>query len=263
MLGRFGRKADAATIREQAASALSGDMGLPPSVLPDGHGDRGANDAACRAAAMRAEEGRPEERDAGPRALAGLLGGPPKGRAPEPMVARGLAGLDKLLDRDGPEACALVLDCVSGVVPHRPSPPEDRPLDGHGAALADCAVLVTSEQVAQTSEGVLGLRDTEGYRRRGEMAMGGLGPLALASVPEVEARLMAGYARSEAWSGDGGRSRSPRRWEAGRSALTPPAATRARWPAPRSAARRPRARGCSSATGSGGSWRWAGRARWR
>ena len=44
MLGRFGWKAGQPTIREQSASAFSGDIGISTPVLPDGWGEctRGA-----------------------------------------------------------------------------------------------------------------------------------------------------------------------------------------------------------------------------
>jgi CxxC motif-containing protein (DUF1111 family) len=50
MLGRFGHKAGVATIREQAAAAFAGDIGISSSIFPDPWGDCMAAQAACRAA---------------------------------------------------------------------------------------------------------------------------------------------------------------------------------------------------------------------
>jgi CxxC motif-containing protein (DUF1111 family) len=50
MLGRFGHKAGQPSIREQVASALSGDIGISTTVLPDGWGECSEGQADCRAA---------------------------------------------------------------------------------------------------------------------------------------------------------------------------------------------------------------------
>lgn len=50
MLGRFGLKGGAATIRDQTAAAFSGDMGLSSSLHPDPAGDCTAAQTDCRAA---------------------------------------------------------------------------------------------------------------------------------------------------------------------------------------------------------------------
>ena len=50
MLGRFGWKAGQPTIREQSASAFSGDIGISTTVLPEGWGECTEAQAACRAA---------------------------------------------------------------------------------------------------------------------------------------------------------------------------------------------------------------------
>ena len=50
MLGRFGLKAGAPTIRAQAASAFAADIGLSTSLHPEGWGDCMAAQADCRAA---------------------------------------------------------------------------------------------------------------------------------------------------------------------------------------------------------------------
>ena len=75
-----------------------------------------------------------------------------------------------------PGTFALVLDCVTGGVSHRLTPPAGRQFNGHGAFSADGAVLYTSEVVADTSEGRIGLWDTSDYSRAGEWGSGGIGP---------------------------------------------------------------------------------------
>ncbi len=76
-----------------------------------------------------------------------------------------------------PGTYALVLSCVSGALVHRLTPPEGLQLNGHGAFLPGGEVLATVEQVADTSEGRLGLWDaTAGYRRIGSIPTGGIGP---------------------------------------------------------------------------------------
>lgn len=50
MLGRFGHKAGAPTVREQTAAAFAGDMGLSTPLRPDPWGDCQAAQDACRAA---------------------------------------------------------------------------------------------------------------------------------------------------------------------------------------------------------------------
>lgn len=57
MLGRFGLKAGAATVKEQSAGAFSGDMGLSTPLMPDPAGDCTAAQAGCRAAVPGQEDG--------------------------------------------------------------------------------------------------------------------------------------------------------------------------------------------------------------
>ncbi len=60
MLGRFGLKGGAPTIREQSAGAFSGDMGLSTPVKPDPHGECSMAQTDCRAAPVGQE---PDTRD--------------------------------------------------------------------------------------------------------------------------------------------------------------------------------------------------------
>jgi CxxC motif-containing protein (DUF1111 family) len=57
MLGRFGLKAGAPTVREQSAGAFSGDMGLSSPLHPDPAGDCTPRQAMCRDAPAGQEEG--------------------------------------------------------------------------------------------------------------------------------------------------------------------------------------------------------------
>lgn len=99
-----------------------------------------------------------------------------------PLPARGHAAAAHPLRPEAvafarrPGSYALVIDCARGALLARLSPPEGRQFNGHGAFSADGAVLYTSEVVAEGSAGRLGLWDTEGWRRIGEVATGGLGP---------------------------------------------------------------------------------------
>ena len=76
-----------------------------------------------------------------------------------------------------PGTYALVIDCLTGEVGHRLSPPDGVSINGHGAYIEDGDVLVTSEQIAETSAGQIGLWSVrEGYRRIGSLPTGGIGP---------------------------------------------------------------------------------------
>lgn len=57
MLGRFGLKGGAPTVREQSAGAFSGDMGLSTPLHPDPWGDCTPSEAACRSAVHGQEPG--------------------------------------------------------------------------------------------------------------------------------------------------------------------------------------------------------------
>lgn len=57
MLGRFGLKAGAPTVREQSSAAFSGDMGLSTSLHPEPWGECSVAQAECRAAPDGQEDG--------------------------------------------------------------------------------------------------------------------------------------------------------------------------------------------------------------
>jgi uncharacterized protein len=75
-----------------------------------------------------------------------------------------------------PGTFALVIDCGTGAVIARLTPPEGRQFNGHGAFSRDGAVLYTSEVVAEGSAGRIGLWDAESFARIGEWDSGGIGP---------------------------------------------------------------------------------------
>jgi len=76
-----------------------------------------------------------------------------------------------------PGAFALVIDCLEGRLLATLSPPEGQYFNGHGTFSADGSVLYTVENIAATSEGVLGLWSrNDDWARIGQVPTGGLGP---------------------------------------------------------------------------------------
>ena len=75
-----------------------------------------------------------------------------------------------------PGTFALVLDCATGEIRHRLTPPEGMQFNGHGAYSPDGSLLMTSEVVADTSEGRIGLWDTARYTRLTDWPSHGIGP---------------------------------------------------------------------------------------
>jgi hypothetical protein len=100
-----------------------------------------------------------------------------------PLPARGHAGAghphraEAVAFARRPGAFALVIDCAEGQVLHRLIPPEGRQFNGHGVFAHGGARLFTCEQIRDSSEGVIGIWDTDAdYVRIGEFASGGIGP---------------------------------------------------------------------------------------
>lgn len=83
-----------------------------------------------------------------------------------------------------PGSFAVVIDCHAGQVMARLTPPEGQQFNGHGCFSADGAVLYTSEVVAQTSEGRIGLWDSADFRRIGDWPSGGIGPHDVKLLPD-------------------------------------------------------------------------------
>ncbi|NBD30251.1 MAG: DUF1513 domain-containing protein [Alphaproteobacteria bacterium] len=110
-----------------------------------------------------------------------------------PLPARGHAGAahptraEAVAFARRPGDFALVIDCTSGAVLHRLAPPEGHHLNGHGTFSEGGRLLFTSEQVAETSEGRIGVWDaTAGYARIAEFPTGGLGPHEILLMPGGE-----------------------------------------------------------------------------
>jgi hypothetical protein len=107
----------------------------------------------------------------------------------QPLPARGHAGarhpvlpLAVVMARR-PGDWALVLDCASGAVMARLTPPEGGQFNGHAAFVQGGAVLATSEQRGNTSAGQVGLYDTATWARMGAWDTGGLGPHEVLALP--------------------------------------------------------------------------------
>lgn len=83
-----------------------------------------------------------------------------------------------------PGTFALVIDCASGEVRHRLTPPEGLQFNGHGAYSVDGSLLMTSEVVAETSQGRIGLWDTARYTRLTDWPSHGIGPHEIKRRPD-------------------------------------------------------------------------------
>ena len=83
-----------------------------------------------------------------------------------------------------PGSFALVIDCTTGTVQRRLTPPQGQQFNGHGCFSADGAMLMTSEVVGTTSEGRIGLWDARDYARIGDVPSGGIGPHDLKRLPD-------------------------------------------------------------------------------
>lgn len=83
-----------------------------------------------------------------------------------------------------PGTFALVIDCATGETRHRLTPPAGVQFNGHGAYSLDGALLMTSEVVAETSEGRIGLWDTARYTRLTDWPSHGIGPHEIKRLPD-------------------------------------------------------------------------------
>lgn len=83
-----------------------------------------------------------------------------------------------------PGTFALVIDCATGETRHRLTPPEGMQFNGHGAYSLDGSLLMTSEVVAETSEGRIGLWDTARYTRLTDWPSHGIGPHEIKRLPD-------------------------------------------------------------------------------
>jgi hypothetical protein len=96
-----------------------------------------------------------------------------------------------------PGTFALVIDCGTGAVRARLTPPEGMQFNGHGAFSGDGSVLMTSEVVAETSEGRIGLWDTQGYTRLGDWPSHGIGPHEIRLLPDGRLAVANGGIRTD------------------------------------------------------------------
>ncbi|MBV0911167.1 DUF1513 domain-containing protein [Anianabacter salinae] len=108
-----------------------------------------------------------------------------------PLPARGHAGAghpsraEAVAFARRPGRFALVVDCVSGKVRRRLVPPDGLQFNGHGVFAEGGALLLTSEQRADTSDGVIGMWDVDaGYRRIGQRPSDGIGPHEVRLMPD-------------------------------------------------------------------------------
>lgn len=83
-----------------------------------------------------------------------------------------------------PGTFALVIDCATGETRHRLTPPDGMQFNGHGAYSLDGTLLMTSEVVAETSEGRIGLWDTARYTRLTDWPSHGIGPHEVKRLPD-------------------------------------------------------------------------------
>jgi hypothetical protein len=83
-----------------------------------------------------------------------------------------------------PGTFALVIDCATGETRHRLTPREGMQFNGHGAYSGDGALLMTSEVVAEGSEGRIGLWDTQSYTRLTDWPSHGIGPHDIRRLPD-------------------------------------------------------------------------------
>lgn len=83
-----------------------------------------------------------------------------------------------------PGIFAIILNCVNGAEIARLAPPEGSQFNGHGSFSKDGHILYTSEVIATSSEGRIGLwAANDGYRRIGSWLSGGIGPHDLKRLP--------------------------------------------------------------------------------
>jgi hypothetical protein len=83
-----------------------------------------------------------------------------------------------------PGTFALVIDCATGTATHRLTPPDGLQFNGHGAFSADGTRLMTTEVVAETSQGRIGLWDTHNYTRLTDWPSHGIGPHDIRLLPD-------------------------------------------------------------------------------
>jgi hypothetical protein len=96
-----------------------------------------------------------------------------------------------------PGTFALVMDCATGEIRHRLTPPKGMQFNGHGAYSMDGSLLMTSEVVAETSEGRIGLWDTARYTRITDWPSHGIGPHEIKRVADGRLAVANGGIRTD------------------------------------------------------------------
>ena len=96
-----------------------------------------------------------------------------------------------------PGTFALVIDCATGEVRHRLTPPDGMQFNGHGAYSTDGSLLMTSEVMAETSEGRIGLWDTARYTRLTDWPSHGIGPHEIKRLPDGRLAVANGGIRTD------------------------------------------------------------------
>ena len=96
-----------------------------------------------------------------------------------------------------PGTFALVIDCATGETRHHLTPPEGMQFNGHGAYSLDGSLLMTSEVVADTSEGRIGLWDTAHYTRVTDWPSHGIGPHEVKRLPDGRLAVANGGIRTD------------------------------------------------------------------
>lgn len=107
-----------------------------------------------------------------------------------PLPARGHAGAGHPVRPEAvtfarrPGTYALVIDCARGQLLRTLAAPQGQHFSGHGAISADGEILFTGEIDTATGIGWIGRWATsEGYRRIGRFASGGIGPHEILRLP--------------------------------------------------------------------------------
>ncbi|MGV8953163.1 MAG: DUF1513 domain-containing protein [Cypionkella sp.] len=114
-----------------------------------------------------------------------------------PLAARGHAGAghptrpEAVAFARRPGDFALVLDCTTGATLARLTPPKGQYFNGHGTFSRDGSLLYTVENIAQTSDGVIGVWARDGWARIGQFLSGGIGPHEILRMPEADELVVA------------------------------------------------------------------------
>ncbi len=90
-----------------------------------------------------------------------------------------------------PGTFALVIDCTTGTVQARLTPPSGHHFYGHGTFSADDTLLFTTENAYELGQGRIGIWDTRDWSRIGAVDSGGTGPHDMALMPDGKSLVVA------------------------------------------------------------------------